>query len=175
MVQVDGEAEAESKAQEGNDDEVGAGRGRAEAEAAQRYQQEHQKEDAAAELDMFAEDVVATPPVGPVGTGPTPVVKGLTDNYDDPEGYYLFQVVGPPFLAGCGSQGATSTATSHICFAQATLVTRRMLDSLQLQFMRPFTACSQAFRIATCGPPSECRYTGQLHVCVHVQVHCIIT
>ncbi|KAK9837739.1 hypothetical protein WJX74_004027 [Apatococcus lobatus] len=87
-----GEAEAESKAQEEEELEMGEGRGREEAEAAQRYQQEHQKEDAAAELDMFAEDVVATPPVGPVGSGPTAVVKGLTDNYDDPEGYYLFQV-----------------------------------------------------------------------------------
>ena len=74
---------------------MGTGKGREEAEAAQRYQQEHQKEGTAAELDMFAEDVVATPPVGPLGTGPTPVVKGLTDNYDDPEGYYLFQVIGP--------------------------------------------------------------------------------
>lgn len=93
-MQVDGDAEAESKARE-EEPEMGTGKGREEAEAAQRYQQEHQKEGTAAELDMFAEDVVATPPVGPLGTGPTPVVKGLTDNYDDPEGYYLFQVIGP--------------------------------------------------------------------------------
>ena len=75
------------------EEQIRAGTDRQEAEAAQRYQQEHQKEGANAELDMFAEDVVATPPVGPIGTGPAPVVKGLTDNYDDPEGYYLFQVM----------------------------------------------------------------------------------
>ena len=115
MVQVDGDAEADSKAQE-EEPEMGTGKGREEAEAAQRYQQEHQKEGAAAELDMFAEDVVATPPVGPIGAGPTPVVKGLTDNYDDPEGYYLFQVTGLCLLAvSCVASNLNMTYEAAAC------------------------------------------------------------
>ncbi len=91
LLQAPGQAGVDGKAQE-VEDEMRAGKDRQEAEAAQRYQQEHQKEESTAELDMFAEDVVATPPMGPIGTGAAPAVKGLTDNYDDPEGYYLFQV-----------------------------------------------------------------------------------
>ena len=58
----------DAKAREA-EEEMKAGKDRQEAEAAQRYQQEHQKEGTNAELDMFAEDVVATPPAGPIGTG----------------------------------------------------------------------------------------------------------